>query len=113
MTANEIVNDLRSPDRCNECVFNKSGSCYWGEGTCLNKHAADCIERLQKELEAAKADLKVCNYCFCCGNSGSSFVPAQKEDRCDECRALAAKDWYINKPHWKWRSVCENKEENI
>ena len=101
MNTNEIVTELRSPDRCNECVFGKGGDCYWGKGICLHKLAADEIERLQKELDAAKGDVPHdCQHCAhsnpdgsCkCLPDGDAFSPDYTEgfDR-DNCE------------HWEWR----------
>lgn len=57
--------------------------------------AADTIEQLERERDAAIEDLRYSSECGTCGHYGL------QGDNCQKCRNNAMH------PHWKWRGVQE------
>lgn len=107
MTSEEIVKVLRycSTQDCIDCAAGK----YFGYGDCLERLvacAADLIERLTAERNAALADLadaRNCKTCkYACDTRDCSSCKS-KTCKCREC--------HLDKNAWEWRGLPEAPEE--
>lgn len=108
MTDKEIIQALRLCGKidgnCRECKL-------WGNDRCVEHlagAAADLIERLTAERDAAIADLKISSGCTSCKYHCSDTTFCCDCTKKQNCKCMSCS---LGLTNWKWRGLPEAPEE--